>query len=97
MQDELDAILDFEKNKEAKQQQLNMLMDENNKKNKLKSTLEIEEQNELRRQQEILTHKYSLQQQEDKLKAKTNAEKNISEIERNIQDQNIRLDKEVRL
>ena len=31
------------------------------------------------------------------MKAKTDAEKNISEIEQNIQDQNIRLDQEVRL
>jgi hypothetical protein len=38
-----------------------------------------------------------VQQEQDKLQAKTEAEKNISEIERNIQDQNLRLNQEVRL
>ena len=40
---------------------------------------------------------YNDKQEKDKLKAKADAEKNISEIERSIQDQNIKLDQVVRL
>jgi hypothetical protein len=96
-EEELEAIQEFEMNQHERESELVRLTHENDKKDKEKRTLEIDEQNEIRRQQEKLTEEYSLKQEADKVNAKQDAEKNISEIEKNIQDQNILLDKDVRL
>lgn len=60
LQKELDDILDFEKNERGRSDELAVLREINNKKNKEKATFEINEQNELKKQQEKLKEKYEI-------------------------------------
>lgn len=92
-----ESILEFENSRLVKEKELEN--EENRYKMLLKQLAEVKEQGkeDLERQKQRINAQYAQFLEDFKKNAQTKAEKNISEIERNIQAQNQRLEDEAKL
>lgn len=94
---DLKKIEDFRSDKRNKQICLENLKRENEKKRMEIQNIEYNEQNEIMKRKERLKEEYKQKVEMEKEKAKLDAEKKISDIDKSIQQQNVRLDDEVNL
>lgn len=87
----------FKEDEQQKQLELEQLKEENKQKEKEIREIEYNEQIEIMKRKERLKDEYKQKLGLEKEKAKLEAEKKISEIDKSIQQQNVRLDSEVNL
>lgn len=97
LESDIQDVKEYQTNRTAKQQQLQNLRRDHEQRFERMRRIRIEEEEEIAKRKERLKEDFKNKIEMKKEKAKLDAEKRISEIDKSVQEQNVRLDDEVNL